>query len=49
MMVCQLYDRNSPNATLIEIEYMIDSNIYRALPDGEKPNWHHHKEEFSPA
>ena len=25
MMVCQLYDSNSPNATLIGVEYMIDS------------------------
>ena len=49
MMVCQLYDSNSPNATLIGVEYMIDSNAYKALPDREKPNWHYHKEEFSPA
>lgn len=49
LMVCQLYDSNSPNATLIGVEYMIDSNAYKALPDREKPNWHYHKEEFSPA
>ncbi|MBA2268742.1 MAG: DUF1264 domain-containing protein [Nitrosopumilus sp.] len=48
MMVCQLYDSSSPNATLIGVEYMIDSKIYQALPDREKPNWHYHKEEFSP-
>jgi hypothetical protein len=48
MMVCQLYDSNSPNATLIGVEYMIDSKTYQALPDREKPNWHYHKEEFSP-
>jgi hypothetical protein len=48
MMVCQLYASNSPNATLIGVEYMIDSKTYQALPDREKPNWHYHKEEFSP-
>ena len=37
LMVCQLYDSNSPNATLIGVEYMIDSNAYKALPDREKP------------
>lgn len=48
MMVCQLYVSSSPNATMIGIEYMIDSKTYQALPDREKPNWHHHKEEFPP-
>ena len=48
MMVCQLYDSSSPNATLIGVEYMIDSKTYQAIPDREKPNWHYHKEEFSP-
>lgn len=48
MMVCQLYDSSSPNATLIGVEYMIDSKTYQALPDREKPNWHYHKEEFKP-
>ena len=48
MMVCQLYDSNSPNATLIGVEYMITANAYKNLPDREKPNWHYHKEEFAP-
>jgi hypothetical protein len=48
MMVCQLYDSNSPNATLIGIEYMITSDAYAQLPAREKPNWHYHKEEFAP-
>jgi hypothetical protein len=48
MMVCQLYDSSSSNATLIGVEYMVDSKTYQALPDREKPNWHYHKEEFSP-
>jgi len=48
MMVCQLYDSNSPNATLIGIEYMINADTYNSLPDREKPNWHFHKEEFAP-
>lgn len=48
MMVCQLYDSNSPNATLIGVEYMITADAYAALPAREKPNWHYHKEEFAP-
>ena len=47
MMICQLYDSSSPNATLIGVEYMIDSKTYQTMPDREKPNWHYHKEEFS--
>jgi hypothetical protein len=47
MMVCQLYDSNSSNATLIGIEYMINADTYNSLPDREKPNWHFHKEEFA--
>lgn len=47
-MVCQLYDSNTPNATLIGVEYMIDAKTYGSIPDRDKPNWHYHKEEFSP-
>ena len=47
-MVCQLYDSNSPNATLIGVEYMITTDAYNKLPDREKPNWHYHKIEFVP-
>jgi Protein of unknown function (DUF1264) len=48
MMVCQLYDSNSPNATLIGVEYMITADAYQNIPDRDKPNWHYHKEEFAP-
>ena len=48
MMVCQLYDSNSPNATLIGVEYMITTHAYNQLPAREQPNWHYHKEEFAP-
>ena len=48
MMVCQLYDSNSPNATLIGVEYMITTDAYKKIPDRDKPNWHYHKEEFAP-
>jgi hypothetical protein len=48
MMVCQLYDSNSANATLIGIEYTITQQQYDSLPDREKPYWHAHREEFSP-
>jgi hypothetical protein len=48
MMICQLYDSNLPNATLVGIEYMITVDAYNALPNREKPNWHYHVEEFAP-
>ena len=47
MMICQLYDSNSPNATLIGVEYVITADAYKNLPDREKPNWHYHKIEFA--
>jgi len=48
MMVCQLYDSNSANATLIGIEYMITKEQYDSLPNREKPYWHAHREELRP-
>jgi Protein of unknown function (DUF1264) len=48
MMVCQLYDSNSTNATLIGIEYVVTQQQYDSLPDREKPYWHAHREEFRP-
>ena len=48
MMICQLYDSNLPNATLVGIEYMITVDAYNVLPNREKPNWHYHVEEFAP-
>ncbi len=47
VIVCQLYDSVSPNATLIGIEYIITADQYKALPDREKPNWHYHAIEFA--
>ena len=48
MMVCQLYDSNSTNATLIGIEYIITQEQYDSLPNREKPYWHAHREELRP-
>jgi hypothetical protein len=48
MMICQLYDSNSTNATLIGIEYVVTQQQYDSLPDREKPYWHAHREEFRP-
>lgn len=47
-LVCQLYDSESQNATLIGMEYIITHKQYNSLPDREKPNWHYHKIEFTP-
>jgi len=38
MMVCQLYDSSSPNATLIGVEYMIDSKTYQAELSPDRAN-----------
>lgn len=48
MMVCQLYDSNSVNATLIGIEYIIPQAQYDSLPNRDKPFWHAHREELKP-
>jgi protein tyrosine phosphatase (PTP) superfamily phosphohydrolase (DUF442 family) len=48
MMMCQLYDGDSANATLIGIEYIITQEQYDSLPDREKPYWHAHRVEFRP-
>lgn len=47
VLVCQIYDRVSPNVTLIGIEYIITADQYKALPDREKLNWHYHAIEFA--
>lgn len=47
LLVCQLYDSNSPNGTLIGIEYIISADQYKSLPNREKPGWHYHKIEFA--
>lgn len=48
VLVCQLYDSTSKNATLIGTEYVITADQYNSLPNREKPNWHLHKIEFAP-
>jgi Protein of unknown function (DUF1264) len=48
MMICQLYDSNSANATLVGIEYIVTQEQYDSLPNREKPYWHAHREELSP-
>lgn len=47
VLVCQLYDSDSKNATLIGVEYIITADQYKSLPDREKPYWHYHKIEFA--
>jgi hypothetical protein len=48
VLVCQLYDSTSKNATLIGVEYIITADQYNSLPNREKPNWHLHKIELRP-
>lgn len=48
VLVCQLYDGVSPNATLVGVEYIIMQGQYDSLPDREKPYWHAHRVEFRP-
>ena len=47
VLVCQLYDSDSTNATIIGVEYVITADQYKSLPNREKPNWHYHKIEFA--
>ncbi|HEX7033360.1 MAG TPA: DUF1264 domain-containing protein [Nitrososphaera sp.] len=48
VLVCQLYDGASANATLIGVEYIITQERYDSLPDREKPYWHAHRVELRP-
>lgn len=48
VLVCQLYDGASANATLVGVEYIIMQGQYDSLPDREKPYWHAHRVEFRP-
>lgn len=47
LLVCQLYDSRSSNATLIGVEYIITADQYNTLPNREKPAWHYHQIEFA--
>lgn len=38
MATCQIYDSNSPNASLIGVEYIISTKDFNSLPCEEKPN-----------
>ena len=40
MATCQIYDSNSPNASLIGVEYIISQEDFNSLPNEEKPNWY---------
>ncbi len=40
MATCQIYDSNSPNASLIGVEYIISPEDFNSLPNEEKPNWY---------
>ena len=40
MATCQIYDSNSPNASLIGVEYIITPEDFDSLPHEEKPNWY---------
>jgi len=48
VMVCQLYDGASANATLIGVEYIVTQEQYDSLSDREKPYWHAHRVELRP-
>jgi hypothetical protein len=42
---CVIFDRNAPDARLIGIEYIIDEERFRSLPEDEKRLWHSHNYE----
>ena len=39
LLTCILFDGNSPNSTLIAVDYVISGEQYNSLPEREKPNW----------
>lgn len=43
---CLLFDTDEPNAKLIGVETIISPQLYAALPEAEKTNWHYHKTEI---
>jgi len=43
---CVIYDSRGPNPKLLGIEYIIDDETYRTLPNDEKPYWHPHAYEI---
>lgn len=43
---CLLFDSDQPNARLIGVEVVISPQLYAALPQAEKGNWHYHKTEI---
>jgi hypothetical protein len=38
---CLVFDSNSPNATLIGVDFLIPAKDYASLPAREKPHWLH--------
>ncbi|GAA5831033.1 hypothetical protein JCM11251_005116 [Rhodosporidiobolus azoricus] len=42
---CIIYDSDAPDARLIGIEYVVDEEVFRNLPEDEKKYWHSHKHE----
>ncbi len=43
---CLLFDDDALKAKLIGVETVISPQLYAALPDAEKPNWHYHRTEI---
>ncbi|KCZ70340.1 Protein of unknown function (DUF1264) [Candidatus Methanoperedens nitroreducens] len=44
---CQLYDSDSPNASLVGVEVVVDAETYNSFNEIEKALWHYHKDELS--
>ncbi|WP_425398788.1 DUF1264 domain-containing protein [Aeoliella sp.] len=42
MHQCVLYDKSTPDAKLLGVEYIITDKMYRELPEEEKKYWHPH-------
>ncbi|GAA6000593.1 hypothetical protein JCM10207_004567 [Rhodosporidiobolus poonsookiae] len=42
---CLIYDSDKADARLIGIEYVVDEEVFRNLPEEEKVYWHSHKHE----
>ena len=42
---CLIFDSDAPNARLVEVETIVNPNVYKAMPKSEQAYWHWHKVE----
>jgi hypothetical protein len=46
LIECQIYDSDSPDARLVEVETIVSPAVYKSFPASEQALWHYHKTEI---